>query len=105
MNPLVQWTLALVAGGGSAGLTRGLMNILRLTSTGVSGGLTNPVVSTIELVIAIGLSVLAIAFLVLAAILLIGILITAIQIIWKFFSKKRFLRAIPLTLLSTTSTK
>lgn len=88
MNPLVQWTLALVAGGGSAGLTKGLMNILRLTSTGVSGGLTNPVVSTIELIIAIVLSVLAIAFPVLATIFVIGVLITAIQIIWKFFSKK-----------------
>lgn len=88
MNPLVQWTLALIAGGGSAGLTKGLMNILRVTSTGVSGGLTNPVLSTIELIMAIGLSVLAIAFPVLAGILVIGVLITAIQRIWKFFSKK-----------------
>lgn len=59
MNPLVQWTLALVAGGGTAGLTKGLMNLLRGTSTAASGGLTNPILATIELVIATVLSVLA----------------------------------------------
>lgn len=59
MNPVVQWTLALVAGGGTAGITKGMMNILRAASTAISGGLTNPVVATIELAIAIGLSVLA----------------------------------------------
>ncbi|WP_226889706.1 DUF4126 domain-containing protein [Nostoc sp. MG11] len=88
MNPLAQWTLALVAGGGTAGLTKGLMNILRLGSTGVSGGLTNPVFSTTELVIAIVLSVLAIALPVVAGIIVIGVLIIAIQRIWKFFSSK-----------------
>ncbi|MBR8832894.1 MAG: DUF4126 domain-containing protein [Stigonema ocellatum SAG 48.90 = DSM 106950] len=88
MNPVVQWTLALIAGGGTAGLTKGLMNILRITSTGVSGGLTNPVVSTIELVSAIALSVLAIALPVVAGIIVIGFLIFAIQRIWKFFTSK-----------------
>jgi hypothetical protein len=88
MNPIAQWTIALIAGGGSAGITKGLMNILRLTSTGVSGGLTNPVVSTIELVSAIALSVLAIALPAVAGIIVISILIFAIQRIWKFFTSK-----------------
>ncbi|RCJ37960.1 hypothetical protein A6770_14150 [Nostoc minutum NIES-26] len=88
MNPLVQWTLALIAGGGTAGLTKGLMNILRLTSTGVSGGLTNPILSTIELVIAVVLSVLALTLPVVAGIFTIGFLIVAIQRIWKFFFNK-----------------
>jgi hypothetical protein len=88
MNPLVQWTLALVAGGGTAGLTQGLTNILRISSTGVSGGLTNPVVSTIELIIAIGLSVLALALPVVAGVIVIGFLIIAIQRIWNFFLSK-----------------
>lgn len=87
MNPLVQWTLALIAGGGTAGLTKGLMNTLRISSTGVSGGLTNPIVSTIELVMAIGLSLLALAFPVLAGVTVIGFLIIAIQRIWSFFKK------------------
>ncbi|MEH2324471.1 MAG: DUF4126 domain-containing protein [Nostoc sp.] len=90
MNPLAQWTLALVAGGGTAGLTQGLTNMLRISSTGVSGGLTNPVVSTIELLIAIGLSVLALAFPVVAGVIVIGFLIIAIQRIWNFFLNKSF---------------
>jgi len=88
MNPLVQWTLALIAGGGTAGLTKGLMNILRLTSTGISGGITNPVLSTIELLSAVGLSVLAIAFPILTGIIVIGFLIFAIQRIWRLLKSK-----------------
>lgn len=60
LDPLVQWTLALIAGGGTAGVTKGLMNIFRGGSTAASGGLTNPLFSTFELIAAIILSVLAI---------------------------------------------
>ncbi|MEH1832754.1 MAG: DUF4126 domain-containing protein [Nostoc sp.] len=84
----MQWTLALIAGGGTAGLTKGLMNTLRISSTGISGGLTNPVVSTIELLMAIGLSVLALALPVVAGMSVIGFLIIAIQRIWNFFFNK-----------------
>lgn len=86
MNPLVQWTLAVVAGGGTAGLTKGLMNILRVSSTATSGGLANPIVATIELIGAAVLSVLAITFPLVAGILVIGTIIFALQKIWKLFS-------------------
>ncbi len=58
MNPLVQWTLALVAGGGTAGLTKGLLNVLRGASTVTTGGLGNPLLALGELVGAIALSAL-----------------------------------------------
>ena len=60
MDPLVQWTLAIVAGGGAAGLTKTLMNLLRGGSTAATGGLANPIFAAIELALAIGLSVVAI---------------------------------------------
>lgn len=60
MDPLVQWTLALVAGGGAAGLTKTLMNLIRGGSTVTTGGLANPILAAIELFMAIGLSVAAI---------------------------------------------
>jgi hypothetical protein len=60
LDPLVKWTVAIAAGGGSAGLTKGLMNTIRLASTAVSGGLSNPIVALLELAVAIGLSLLAI---------------------------------------------
>lgn len=87
MNPIVQWTLALVAGGGTAGITKGLMNLLRATSTATSGGLANPVVATLELVVAIALSALAIALPVVAGIVVIGLLVFAITKLLQLFSR------------------
>ncbi|MEH2149407.1 hypothetical protein [Nostoc sp.] len=46
--------------------------------------------STIELVIAIGLSLLALALPVVAGIIVIGFVIIAIQRIWSFFNKPSF---------------
>ena len=95
MNPLVQWTLALVAGGGTAGLTKGLMNLLRGTSTAASGGLTNPILATIELVIATVLSVLALTAPLVAGILVLGVLGVTIQRLWTFVAHRRTLQHSP----------
>ena len=89
MNPLAQWTLALVAGGGTAGITKGFMNLFRATSTATSGGLGNPVVATIVLVAAIELSLLALTLPVVAGIAVIGLLAIAISKLWQFFSRFR----------------
>jgi hypothetical protein len=87
MDPLVKWTLALAAGGGTAGLTKGLMNILRATSTAISGGLTNPIFAALELLVAIVLSVLAITIPIAAGLLVAAILGFSIYKIWSFFAK------------------
>ncbi len=89
MAPVAQWTLALVAGGGTAGLTKILTNLLRVTSTAVSGGLTNPILATIELAAAIGLSVLAITVPVLSLSLVIIVLLLGLQKLWRLFLKIR----------------
>lgn len=95
MNPLAQWTLALVAGGGTAGITKGLMNLVRATSTATSGGLGNPIVATVELVLAIVLSVLAVTLPVVAGIAVIGLLAIAISRFWQFFSRFRLPQTSP----------
>jgi hypothetical protein len=87
MDPLVKWTLALAAGGGTAGLTKGLMNILRATSTAVSGGLTNPIFSALELLAAAVLSALAITVPVLAGLVVAAMIGFAMYKIWTFFVK------------------
>lgn len=89
MNPIVQWTLALVVGGGTAGLTKGLMNLLRGTSTAASGGLTNPIVSTIELAIALALSALAVTLPLVAGALVLSTLVIAIQRLWRIIARRR----------------
>jgi len=40
MNPGAVDSVALAAGGGTAGITKGLMNLLRATSTATSGGIS-----------------------------------------------------------------
>ncbi len=89
MNPLVQWTLALVVGGGTAGVTKGLMNLLRGTSTAASGGLTNPLVATVELVIAVVLSVLAVTLPLVAGAVVLAILVIATQRLWMFIARRQ----------------
>ncbi|MCB9682530.1 MAG: DUF4126 domain-containing protein [Alphaproteobacteria bacterium] len=48
MTPLMRWGLALVAGGGAAGGIATGMTLVRAASTALTGGLGNPLVSTIE---------------------------------------------------------
>ncbi len=85
LNPLVQWTIALVVGGGTAGITKGLLNILRGTSTLTTGGLANPLFAAVELLIATLLSALAITVPLVAIGLLIAILGGISYKVWKRF--------------------
>ena len=48
--PLAQWSLAFIAGGGTAGIVQSLTVAVRGTSTSTTGGLGNFVVSTVELI-------------------------------------------------------
>lgn len=78
MSPLLQWTLAVAAGGTAAGLVKGMTDIARLTSTATTGGLGNPVLATMELGSSTLLSILAIALPLLTGLLVIGVLIFAL---------------------------
>jgi hypothetical protein len=59
--PGIMWPVAVIAGGGVAGLTKGSTALLRAKSAAMTGGLANPVVATAETAGAAGLSVLAVA--------------------------------------------
>jgi hypothetical protein len=61
LDPMLKWTLALIAGGGIAGTVQALTVGTRKVSLLTTGGLANPVVSTIELLGAVLLTLLAIA--------------------------------------------
>jgi len=49
VSPFLRWTLAVIAGGGVAGLVQAGTVTLRGTSTATTGGIANPAVSTGEL--------------------------------------------------------
>jgi hypothetical protein len=88
LNPFLQWTVAIIAGGGTAGLTKGTTAIIRVIATAVFAGLSNPVIATIELVLAITLAVLAITVPVLTSVLLLTGFAIAVQRIRKFFHRE-----------------
>jgi hypothetical protein len=66
MDPMVKWSLAVVAGGGLAASTQGITTIVRGISSFLTGGFANPIVSTIEAAISTTLAVLAVVLPVLA---------------------------------------
>ena len=59
--PAVLWPIAIIAGGGVAGLTKGTTAVVRAKTGVATVGLGNPVVATVETAGATVLSVLAIA--------------------------------------------
>jgi hypothetical protein len=60
LPPVLRWLIALVGGGGSAGLVQGATVLLRLKSTALTGGLTNPILATLELFGAVTTALLAV---------------------------------------------
>lgn len=55
-NPMLQWGLGLMVGGGTAGFIQAGTSMVRLASTKLSGGVANPVVATVENIVSIGFS-------------------------------------------------
>lgn len=80
LDPMVTWTLAIIAGGGTATAIKGASATSRVASTATTGGLANPVVSTIETATATFVSMAAIFAPVIGAVLVIIILIVIFAI-------------------------
>ncbi len=85
MSPFLKWTLAVIAGGGAAGLVQGSTVLARGLSTVGTGGLANPIIATIELAGSILTSILSLIVPVLALLLL---AVAAVVFGWKFALKK-----------------
>ena len=60
LPPAVLWPVAIIAGGGIAGLTTGSTAVLRAKSGMLTGGLANPIVSAVETVGATGIAIFAV---------------------------------------------
>jgi hypothetical protein len=88
LDPFAQWSLAIVAGGGTAATVKGLNGFTRLISTATSGGLTNFLIAIAELIGALALSVLALTAPLLA---FVGVLVLFILLVR--FGVKAFYRS------------
>lgn len=60
MSPFLKWTTAVIAGGGVSGIVQGGTVALRAGSSGATGGLANPIVSTLEMIGSVALTIIAI---------------------------------------------
>ncbi|MBO58502.1 MAG: hypothetical protein CMA77_05860 [Euryarchaeota archaeon] len=78
MDPTLQWILAIVAGGGTAGTIQLGTVATRALSTATTGGIANPLVSTIEAGACIFCTILALMLPIIAAIMVVALLIFAI---------------------------
>ena len=78
VEPVLQWTLAAIAGGGTAGVIEAFTSMTRLASTGMTGGTGNFLVATMEDLSAAILSILGLTLPFVAAGLVIGLLILAV---------------------------
>jgi hypothetical protein len=88
-SPALMWPLAIVAGGGAAGLTKTGTALIRAKTGLATAGLGNPVVSTAETAGAAVLSILALLVPIFCAIVVIAILIWAARRIGRFIAARR----------------
>src|SRR5690606_5050731 len=72
VNDWTQWSLALIAGGGTAATISSALAGTRAASSGTTGGIGNPVISTVETVGSTLMSILAV-FLPILAIILVAV--------------------------------
>ena len=84
LSPVVTWALAIIAGGGTAAAIAGTSSVTRLTSTATTGGLGNPVLSTVETGTSMVMSAFSI-FLPIVAIILVAVILLVIFKLYKKF--------------------
>ncbi len=80
LDPVVTWSLAIIAGGGTATAIKGAGASTRLASTVTTGGVANPLVSTVETGTAVVVATASIFAPILAAFLVIVILVFVFMI-------------------------
>jgi uncharacterized membrane protein len=74
LDPLLHWSLAIIAGGASAGIVQGGTVVARAVSTATTGGLANFAVSTFESLAGLFFSVMSIVVPILALVLLLVVI-------------------------------
>ena len=88
-DPLITWSLAIIAGGGTAAVVAGTTSATRAASTITTGGLANPVVSTVETGVSVFMSLISIFIPILAIILAVFIFFGIRKFYKRFRSKSR----------------
>ena len=88
LSPVITWSLAIIAGGGTAAAVAGTTGATRLASTASTAGVANPIVSTVETGTSIIMSVISVFLPYLAIVLVIIILLIIFKLYKKFKPSK-----------------
>ena len=88
LSPVVTWSLAIIAGGGTAAAIAGTSSTTRLASTATTAGVANPVISTVETGTSILMSAFAI-FIPVLAIICVVLILWALFKVFKLFKSKK----------------
>lgn len=89
LPPFLRWTLAIVAGGGTAGFVQAGTALLRLKSSTFTAGAGNPVIATGELAGSIVLSLLGLLVPLLAAAVVVVLLVVLASRVGRFLRGRR----------------
>jgi hypothetical protein len=90
MDPMLRGILAIIVGGGSAGIIKGGITVIRLGSSALTGGIGNSLLATIENFISIVFSILSMLIPVVMGTL--AILVTAFSFV-KILGRKKALKS------------
>jgi hypothetical protein len=83
IDPYLKWTLAIIAGGGLAGAFQVVTTGLRQASSLATGGLANPLLSSMELGGAVGISLMSMVLPLVAAVCIALIFIFLARRLWR----------------------
>lgn len=86
-EPLIKWVLAIIAGGGTAGLVSTATSLTRLKSTALTAGLGNPIISIAETAGSVLVSLLTILFPVFVILIIIVLFYLLFKLRSNLFSK------------------
>jgi len=89
LPPLVRWSVAIVAGGGTAGIVQTVMSVLRLKSTTFTAGVGNFMVASIELAGSFVASIVAILAPAIAFVVVTGMLLVFLLVLKNRVSARR----------------
>ncbi|MEO7774393.1 MAG: DUF4126 domain-containing protein [Steroidobacteraceae bacterium] len=85
LPPPLKWPIAVIAGGGAAGIAQGITSLLRAKSTVLTGGIANPVLATFELIGALFVPVLAL----LAPLIAVALMVLFCIVVLRLIARRR----------------
>jgi hypothetical protein len=87
LPPVVRWSLAIIAGGGAAGLVQSLTAITRLKSSAATAGAGNPVLATLELAGSLAASIVALVLPIAALLIVVGVVLVVRRVARRLFAR------------------